>query len=136
MLSEGHFVADGKTSEILYDRHLLEENHLELPLALMTHELLHDKLSTGQMDAEHKRIIAKFLHAHRHSHGPEGHDHVHIHFHTHEHDHMPTEVGDEHIHDTIRVELDEEGLDSAAGHHHHSHDHDHSHGVDDSKDKT
>ncbi len=120
VLADGRFVADGKASEILYDRKLLEENHLELPLALMTHELLHDKLSKGEMDAEHKRIIAKFLHAHRHSHGPDGHDHVHIHFHDHEHEHMHTEVGDDHIHDTIRIELDE--LTAGHGHHHHHHD--------------
>ncbi len=119
VLADGRFVADGKASEILYDRKLLEENHLELPLALMTHELLHDKLSKGEMDAEHKRIIAKFLHAHRHSHGPDGHDHVHIHFHDHEHEHMHTEVGDDHIHDTIRIELDE--LTAGHDHHHHHH---------------
>ncbi len=120
MLADGHFVADGKASDILYNRQLLEENHLELPLALMTHELLHDKLSKGEMDAEHKRIIAKFLHAHRHAHGPDGHEHVHIHFHSHEHDHMHTEVEDEHIHDTIRVELEEtEGQGSGTKSHTH-----------------
>jgi len=129
MLADGHFVADGKASDILYNRQLLEENHLELPLALMTHELLHDKLSKGEMDAEHKRIIAKFLHAHRHSHGPDDHEHVHIHFHSHEHDHMHTNVGDEHIHDTIRVELKEDeekgsGTGDAKPHsHNHTHDH-------------
>ena len=128
MLSDGHFVADGKASDILYNRHLLEENHLELPLALMTHELLHDKLSKGEMDAEHKRIIAKFLHAHRHSHGPDDHDHVHIHFHTHEHDHMHSSVGESHIHDTIRVELDESG-DEKGGEQQRdeNHKHDHTH---------
>ena len=125
MLADGHFVADGKASDILYNRQLLEENHLELPLALMTHELLHDKLSKGEMDAEHKRIIAKFLHAHRHAHGPDGHEHVHIHFHSHEHDHMHTEVEDEHIHDTIRVELEEaEGQGSGTTSHTRNHTHD------------
>ena len=129
MLADGHFVADGQASDILYNRQLLEENHLELPLALMTHELLHDKLSKGEMDAEHKRIIAKFLHAHRHSHGPDDHEHVHIHFHSHEHDHMHTRVGDEHIHDTIRVELeeDEEQGSGAGGAKPHSRNHAHDH---------
>ncbi len=126
MLSDGHFVVEGPTTEILYNRQLLEQHHLELPLALMTHELLHDKLSRGEMDAEHKRIIAKFLHAHRHSHGADDHDHVHIHFHNHEHDHMHNSVGDEHIHDTIRVELDEdEAVSSKNEHKHHDHGHNH-----------
>ena len=126
MLSDGHFVADGQASEILYDRHLLEENHLELPLALMTHELLHERLSTGKMDAEHKRIIAKFLHAHRHSHGPDGHEHVHIHFHPHEHEHMHHEVSNEHMHESLKIKLDD------ADGHDHDHSHDHSKGKDSS----
>ncbi len=121
MLSDGVFVADGPASDILYNRALLEENHLELPLALMTHELLHEKLSTGQMDAEHKRIIATFLHAHRHSHGPDGHEHVHIHFHPHEHEHMHHDVANEHIHESIKIPLDEE-----LEHSHNHTDHDHS----------
>ena len=135
VLSDGHFVSHGPASEILYDRTLLEENHLELPLALMTHELLHEKLSSGQMDAEHKRIIASFLHAHRHSHGPEGHDHVHIHFHPHEHKHLHTGVSNDHMHETISVDLDEHNHD---GHTHdhpdHEHNHDHTHSHDDKKD--
>lgn len=110
VLSDGHFVADAPASDILHDRELLEKNNLELPLALMTHELLYDKLSKGEMDEEHKRIIAKFLHAHRHSHGADGQEHVHIHFHTHEDEHRHENVAtnDGHIEDTIRVELDEE----------------------------
>ncbi len=129
VLTEGHFVADGPTSDILYNRHLLEENHLELPLALMTHELLHEKLSSGEMDAEHKRIIASFLHAHRHSHGPDGHDHVHIHFHPHEHEHMHDDVPKEHSHESFRLEVIEEAR------HSHSHEHHSSDGSRDS-DKT
>jgi cobalt/nickel transport system ATP-binding protein len=141
MLSDGHFVADGPASDILYDRKLLEENHLELPLALMTHELLHEKLSTGQMDAEHKRIIASFLHAHRHSHGPDGHEHVHIHFHPHEHEHMHHDVPNDHVHESMKLKVVEEDAsevrfaahhqshdhEHSHDHHHHDHDHDHEH---------
>lgn len=104
VLSDGHFVADGPASQILYDRALLEANQLELPLALMTHELLHEKLSSGQMDAEHRRIIANFLHAHHHAHGVDGHEHVHIHFHPHDHDHLHDPVSHEHIHDSMKLE--------------------------------
>lgn len=131
MLTDGHFVADGKASEILYDRKLLEQNHLELPLALMTHELLHEKLSSGQMDAEHKRIIASFLHAHRHSHGPDGHEHLHIHFHPHEHQHLHTNVGNNHMHESLKVTAIGKPVANGGDHHHHldghSHDHDHDH---------
>lgn len=136
MLSGGRFVADGPASNILYDRELLEANHLELPLALMTHELLHEKLSTGQMDAEHKRIIASFLHAHRHAHGPGDHDHVHIHFHPHGHNHLHDEVGDTHMHESLRIDavtgLAPVGALLSRPHTHphphpHPHDHDHNH---------
>ena len=98
VLVGGKIVADGPASEILYDRHFLEANNLELPLALMTHELLHEKLKSGQMDAEHRRIIEKFLHAHRHAHGPDQHEHVHLHIHPHDHDHLHDHTHDEHIH--------------------------------------
>jgi cobalt/nickel transport system ATP-binding protein len=98
VLVGGKIVADGLASEILYDRHFLEANNLELPLALMTHELLHEKLRSGQMDAEHREIIEKFLHAHRHSHGPDQHEHVHLHIHPHDHDHLHDHTRDEHIH--------------------------------------
>jgi ABC-type sulfate/molybdate transport systems ATPase subunit len=98
VLVGGKIVADGLASEILYDRHFLEANNLELPLALMTHELLHEKLRSGQMDAEHRRIIEKFLHAHRHAHGPDQHEHVHLHIHPHDHDHLHDHTHDEHIH--------------------------------------
>lgn len=135
VLSGGHFVADGPASKILYDRELLEANHLELPLALMTHELLHEKLSTGQMDAEHKRIIASFLHAHRHAHGPGDHDHVHIHFHPHGHSHLHDEVGDTHMHESLRIDavtgLAPAGALLSRPHPHpHPHDHDHNHDQD------
>ena len=106
VLSGGRFVADGPASRILYDRALLEAHQLELPLALMTHELLHEKLSTGQMDAEHRRIIANFLHAHHHAHGVDDHEHVHIHFHPHDHDHLHHEVSEAHIHDTIKLDVE------------------------------
>ena len=125
MLSDGQFVADGAASDILYDRQLLEDNHLELPLALMTHELLHEKLSSGKMDAEHKRIIASFLHAHRHSHGPDGHEHVHIHFHDHNHDHLHGDVSKEHSHTDFNADIvihDAHSHDHAHDKHHH-HDH-------------
>ncbi|HHM05713.1 MAG TPA: ABC transporter ATP-binding protein [Gammaproteobacteria bacterium] len=98
VLAGGKLVADGPARDILYNRTLLEENNLELPLALMTHELLHEKLRSGQMDEEHRRIIESFLHAHRHAHGPDQHEHVHIHYHPHEHHHLHEPVQDEHIH--------------------------------------
>lgn len=129
VLSGGQFVADGPTSEILYDRKLLEQHHLELPLALMTHELLHEKLRTGQMDAEHRRIIASFLHAHRHVHG-DGHEHVHIHFHPHAHEHLHHELPDAHVHKFEHT--DDHTHDDDLGHTHdhgpdHTHDHDSGH---------
>lgn len=136
VLADGHFVADGKASEILYDRKLLEVNHLELPLALMTHELLREKLSSGQMDDEHKRIISSFLHAHRHAHGPDDHEHVHIHFHPHEHQHVHTDVSNTHVHESLKVTAIGKQVGAAHTHHEHhshdhadghSHDHDHSH---------
>jgi len=98
VLVGGRIVADGPASEILYDRDFLEANNLELPLALMTHELLHEKLRSGQMDAEHRAIIEKFLHAHRHAHGPDQHEHVHLHIHPHDHDHLHDHSHDDHIH--------------------------------------
>ncbi len=125
VLSDGQFVADGPASEILYNRDFLEENNLELPLALMTHELLHDKLSTGQMDAEHRRIISSFLHAHRHVHGPDGHEHVHIHFHPHNHDHLHEQVEPEHTHEPER------STEHEHFHEHHFLQHSHEHNDDD-----
>ena len=98
MLVNGAIVADGPARDILYDRAFLEANNLELPLALMTHELLHEKLRSGQMDAEHRRIIETFLHAHRHAHGPDQHEHVHLHVHPHGHDHLHDHSHDEHAH--------------------------------------
>lgn len=98
VLVGGKIVADGLASEILYDRYFLEANNLELPLALMTHELLHEKLRSGQMDEEHREIIEKFLHAHRHAHGPDQHEHVHLHIHPHGHDHLHDHTHDEHVH--------------------------------------
>ncbi len=130
VLSDGQFVADGPASEILYDRQLLEANNLELPLALMTHELLHHKLRTGQMDDEHRSIIEKFLHAHHHVHGPDQHEHVHIHFHPHDNDHSHDPAQPEHIHELKHLH-DDDGAhhhDHGDGHEHHDHGpHGHSH---------
>lgn len=99
LLVDGCIAADGSATEILYNRRLLEENKLELPLALMTHELLHGILHEEEMDEEHRRIIGRFLHAHRHAHGPDGHVHVHLHAHHHEHDHLHEEVDESHFHE-------------------------------------
>ena len=98
VLVGGKIVADGPANEILYDRHFLEANNLELPLALMTHELLHEKLRSGEMDLEHRMIIEKFLHAHRHAHGPDQHEHVHLHIHPHDHEHLHDHTHDDHVH--------------------------------------
>lgn len=117
VLADGQIVADGPASEVLYDRALLERNNLELPLALMTHELLHDRLRAGRMDEEHRRIIEDFLHAHRHVHGPDQHEHVHIHAHDHDHGHLHAGGDEGHAHDLER------------GHHHHHRD-DHTHPED------
>jgi cobalt/nickel transport system ATP-binding protein len=138
VLTDGRIVADGPASEVLYDRTLLEKNNLELPLALMTHELLHDRLRAGRMDEEHRRIIEDFLHAHRHVHGPDQHEHVHIHAHDHDHGHMhipgnsehPHALEDEHPrdHDHPDVGVPHTHGPADAGHDHdHDHDPDHSH---------
>lgn len=101
VLAKGSLVADGLASHILYDRKLLEAHNLELPLALMTHELLHERARNVAMDSEHRRIIETFLHAHHHVHGPEGHQHVHLHSHPHDHEHLHVTVAEDHIHETI-----------------------------------
>lgn len=98
LLSDGKIAADGPASEILYDRPLLELHSLELPLAVRTHELLHDMLHKAEMDEEHREIIKDFLHAHRHIHGPEQHGHAHLHAHDHEHEHLHEPASDDHIH--------------------------------------
>lgn len=98
MLVDGKIVADGPSSEILHDRRLLERNNLELPLAVMTHELLHGLLHAQEMDSEHRIIISNFLHAHRHVHGADGHVHFHIHAHDHEHGHLHTHTDAAHSH--------------------------------------
>lgn len=122
VLADGVIVADGPASEILYDRQLLERNNLELPLALMTHELLHEQLHAGKMDEGHRRIIEDFLHAHRHVHGPDQHEHVHLHAHDHDHGHLH-EHDDTHAHDAGRNHLHEhaEAHEHGDGHHHHEH---------------
>jgi cobalt transport protein ATP-binding subunit len=88
ILTDGRIVADGPSSEILYSRQLLEENNLELPLALITYELLYKKLHVSAMTEEHRLIIKNFLHAHQHVHGPDQHEHVHIHAHDYENEHI------------------------------------------------
>jgi len=146
VLADGRIVADGPASEVLYDRALLEENNLELPLALMTHELLHDRLRAGRMDEEHRRIIEAFLHAHRHVHGPDRHEHVHIHAHDHDHGHLHGDGDGDHAHALEHGHHDHPGgheqpveavphAHGPAGHSHpdanHSHTHEpggHSHG--------
>ncbi len=103
LLTDGKIVADDAASKILHNRQLLEENNLELPLALMTHELLNNILKNqDDLDEDHRFIIGNFLHAHRHAHGADGE----VHFHVHAHDDLnPTQT-----------------------HHDHDHDHDHQHG--------
>ncbi|MBI5450195.1 MAG: ABC transporter ATP-binding protein [Gammaproteobacteria bacterium] len=128
VLADGRIIADGPSKDILYDRELLERNKLELPLALMTHELLHGILYASEMDDAHREIISKFLHAHRHAHGPDGHEHVHIHVHPHPHSHMHDRVGEGHSHDLGRDHLHHEGHGNVGVPH--THDDDHDHGAD------
>jgi len=150
LLTDGRIESDGLTQEILYDRGLLEKNKLEMPLALMTHELLHDILAEQEMDEEHRNIIGKFLHAHRHVHGSDAHIHVHLHAHEHGHEHLHEKVDESHFHevdahshadphDHIAVphshrdehehHTHDHGHDHGHHHHHdHDHDHDHQHG--------
>jgi cobalt transport protein ATP-binding subunit len=97
LLVDGRIAADGPSAEILYDRHLLENNKLELPLALMTHELLHDILAAQTMEEGERVIISNFLHAHRHAHDAEAGHHVHVHSHSHSHDHLHEEVDETHF---------------------------------------
>lgn len=144
MLTDGKIIAEGPAKEMLYDRKFLEDNKLELPLALMTHELLHGILHTQDMDDAHREIISKFLHAHRHAHGPDGHEHVHLHVHVHEHDHMHEHPDDAHFHSHDHHDHDSDhhthvgvphshdedmthSHESGDHHHHHEHDADHSH---------
>jgi cobalt transport protein ATP-binding subunit len=103
LLVDGRIEADGAAGDILYDRELLEANKLELPLALMTHELLHDILSAQDMEEGERVIIRNFLHAHRHAHGPENGHHFHIHSHDVDHDHLHEEVDDQHFKE-VRVQ--------------------------------
>lgn len=120
LLVDGRIAADGPTTSILYDRKLLEDNKLELPLALMTHELLHDILHRQEMDEGDRKVIGKFLHAHRHAHGADGHLHVHLHTHEHDHEHLHEEVDETHFHDEAldsgQVQIDRKKLsgDSSA----------------------
>lgn len=101
LLVDGRIAVEGPTTEILYNRKLLEDNKLEMPLALMTHELLHDILSQQQMDEGERSVIGKFLHAHRHAHGTDAHGHVHLHAHEHGHDHLHEDVDNSHFHDEV-----------------------------------
>jgi len=131
LLTDGEIVANDAASKVLYDRKLLEDNKLELPLALMTHELLHDILHEKDMDDEHRFIIGEFLHAHRHAHGPDGHLHFHLHAHPHEHEHLHEKAGEEHTHHLDHSHGDDhhhhDGVPHSHGEGEHSHSH-HSHG--------
>jgi len=140
MLTDGQIIAEGPTKQMLYDRKFLEENKLELPLALMTHELLHGILHTQEdMDEDHRDIISKFLHAHRHAHGPGGHEHVHLHVHGHGHEHLHEDPDDTHTHshgdhghggDGHAGVPHSHGDEMTSHHHHDDHDHDHGHDHD------
>jgi cobalt/nickel transport system ATP-binding protein len=129
LLVDGRIEADGPSSKILYDRKLLEENKLEMPLALMTHELLHGILAEQDMDEEHRHIIGKFLHAHRHVHGTDAHVHVHLHAHDHIHEHLHEAVDESHFHDEHHHGEAHSHVGVAHSHeddgHHHHHDHEH-----------
>mgnify|MGYP001590941885 CR=1 FL=1 len=132
VLSGGHFVADGAASAILNNRHFLETHNLELPLALMTHELLEEKLRSGQMDDADRRIIASFLHIHRHAHGAGGHEHVHVHFHAHDHGHLHGGTPPDHLHSpSVDEHVPHLHEDDLLEHQHpddgHTHDHDDHH---------
>lgn len=104
LLVDGKIAADGPAGDILYDRKLLESNKLELPLALMTHELLHNILHHQEMEEGERRIIGRFLHAHRHAHGPDSDHHVHVHTHDLDHAHLHEEVDDAHFKDVRESE--------------------------------
>lgn len=108
VLVDGKIVADGPSSQILHDRRLLERNNLELPLALMTHELLHGLLHAQEMDADHRLIISNFLHAHRHVHGSDGHVHFHIHAHDHDHGHLHIDTDKAHSHAEVEHTHDDD----------------------------
>ncbi|MDR2877809.1 MAG: energy-coupling factor ABC transporter ATP-binding protein [Chromatiales bacterium] len=97
LLVDGKIAADGPAGDILYNRKLLESNKLELPLALMTHELLHNILHHQDMEEGERLIIGRFLHAHRHAHGPDSDHHVHVHTHDLDHAHLHEEVDDAHF---------------------------------------
>lgn len=133
LLTDGRIESDGPTHKILYDRGLLERNKLEMPLALMTHELLHDILAEQDMDEEHRHIIGKFLHAHRHAHGSDAHIHVHLHAHEHGHEHLHEKVDESHFHEVDERHHEVSHDHIAAPHSHgggegpHDHDHDHGH---------
>lgn len=96
VLVDGKIVADGPSSEILYDRPLLEKAKLGLPLALQTYELLQEILCVGDMDEEHRVIIGDFLHAHSHVH--DGRRHIHVHALNHKPDHRGGKAPDPHVH--------------------------------------
>src|SRR3989337_3251457 len=118
LLSGGKIVADGPSSEILYDREMLESHSLELPLAVRTHELLHEMLHKAEMDEEHRSIIMSFLHAHRHIHGVDQHGHAHLHAHEHEHDHLHEPVPEVHIHELGHEKGDHEHTGDEVPHSH------------------
>lgn len=85
LLADGKIIADGPTSEILYNRDLLEANHLEEPLALRTYSLLETKLALDSIPDDHRFIIRAFLHNHLHDHDTFRHSHPHEHPHVGDH---------------------------------------------------
>ncbi len=87
LLADGKIIADGPTSEILYDRALLEANHLEEPLVLRTHSMLVSRLAQDTISEDNRVIIGDFLHHHLHDHDTLRHSHPHPHDHHHEHPH-------------------------------------------------
>lgn len=135
LLVDGRIAVEGPAAKILYDRTLLENNNLEMPLALMTHELLHDILAAEKdMDEGHRHIIGKFLHAHRHAHGTDAHIHVHLHGHDHIHEHLHEEVGESHFHEVDEHHHDGEAHSHASIVHSHGDEGEHSHHHHDDKD--
>jgi hypothetical protein len=96
----------------LHDRKILEQHRLELPLALMTHDILHELLDSLSMDQEHKKIIGTFLHTHKHVHEPDQSVHFHFHAHPHNMQHLVADVAHDHLHHLSHV-------------HDHAHPHDH-----------
>lgn len=128
ILNDGRIVANEPASEILYNREFLEKNKLELPLALITYELLYNKLQISDMIEEHRVIIKDFLHTHHHAHGPDQHEHVHLHAHYYKDEHLHSRDDEINIHPHDHAH----GPDKHEHFHLHAHDNEkeHNHGRD------